>query len=196
MSDPTSGPGPGEETVEALPAEKTPAAPDPHSLGLDLPDDRSEAVAMLLVELRSARDEATTYLDDLKRVAADFDNYRKRTMKESAMVFDRATERVVHGLMPVLDSFDAALTTEPVTDTERLLYSGMVNTREQLLKALEGEGLEVIPTVGDRFDPEIHEPVGAPGGAGPLVVTEELRRGYRLRGKVLRAALVMLEVEG
>lgn len=196
MSDPTPGPGPGEETVGALPAEKTPAAPDPHSLGLDLPDDRSEAVAMLLVELRSARDEATTYLDDLKRVAADFDNYRKRTMKESAMVFDRATERVVHGLMPVLDSFDAALTTEPVTDTERLLYSGMVNTREQLLKALEGEGLEVIPTVGDRFDPEIHEPVGAPGGAGPLVVTEELRRGYRLRGKVLRAALVMLEAEG
>lgn len=196
MSEPTGGPGPGKDEVEALPAEKATATPDPHSLGVDLPEDPGEAVAMLLVELREARDEATTYLDDLKRVAADFDNYRKRTMKESAAVFDRATERVVQGLMPVLDSFDAALVTEPGTDTERLLYVGLVNTREQLLKALEAEGLEVISTLGEPFDPEIHEPVGTPGGTGPLLVSEELRRGYRLRGKVLRAALVTVEAEG
>jgi len=149
----------------------------------------------LFADLQTARDEAAERLDDLKRVAADFENYRKRVAKDSEATLDRATERIVVGLMPVLDSFDAALTTTPDSDTERLLYSGMLNTREQLLKALEDEGLEVIPSVGETFDPEVHEPIGAPDGTGRLIVAEELRRGYRVRGKLLRAALVMLEAE-
>lgn len=183
-----------EEVVEAAPVVQARQAPDPHELGLELPDDPDTAIELMLTELTTAREEATSYLDDLKRVAADFDNYRKRTMKESAVMLDRATEKVVHGLMPVLDSFDAALATEPTTETEQKLYAGMLNTREQLLNALKDEGLEIIPTIDEPFDPEIHEPVGAPGGDGELIVSQELRRGYRINGKVLRAALVVLEV--
>jgi len=182
---------PADELIEAeIVAAETPS---PHDLGLELPPDQDQAVALLLGEVKSARDEASSYLDDLKRVAADFDNYRKRTTKESSVMLDRATEKVVAGLMPVLDTFDAALVSEPETDTEKQLYSGMLNTREQLLNALKNEGLEVIPTVGETFDPEFHEPVGAPAGTGTLVVSQELRRGYRLNNKVLRAALVVLE---
>lgn len=169
------------------------APPDPHSLGLELPDDPEAAIGLLLTELETSREEANSYLDDLRRVAADFDNYRKRTTREATAMLERATEKVVRGLMPVLDTFDAALGAEPKTEQEQKLYSGMLNTREQLLNALKDEGLEVIPTIDEEFDPEIHEPVGAPGGNGALVVTEELRRGYRLNGKVLRAALVVLE---
>jgi molecular chaperone GrpE len=195
MNDPTSGVPGDDPTVGASLVEQGSTPPDPHALGLELPADNDEAISLLLTELKTAREEAGAYLDDLRRVAADFDNYRKRMMKESAATLDRATERVVQGLMPVLDSFDAALATEPGSDTERLLYSGMLNIREQLLKSLESEGLEVIPTVGEPFDPEIHEPVGAPAGATRLVVSKELRRGYRLRSRVLRAATVMLEAE-
>jgi len=184
-----------DQIVEALPAESPEKPPDPHTLGLELPDDANEATNMLLRELANAREEATSYLDDLKRVAADFDNYRKRTTRDNSVMLDRATEKVVNGLMPVLDSFDAALDAEAQTETEKKLYSGMLNTREQLLSALKGEGLEVIPTVDEPFNPEIHEPAGAPGGNGSLVVTKELRRGYRLRGKVLRAALVVVDVD-
>jgi molecular chaperone GrpE len=182
-----------DEVVKAELIEVDEHAPDPHSLGLELPDDPEQAVEILLRELRSSREEAGSYLDDLKRVAADFDNYRKRTTRESAVMLDRATEKVVGGLMPVLDTFDAAVAVEPQTETERQLHSGMLNTREQLLTALKSEGLEIIPTIGEPFDPEIHEPVGAPSGTGTPVVSQELRRGYRLRGKVLRAALVALE---
>lgn len=185
-----------EATDEVVAAEivETPKAPEPHELGLELPEDAGETIELLLTELKMAREDATSYLDDLKRVAADFDNYRKRTTKENAVMLDRATEKVVHGLMPVLDTFDAALNAQPETETEKNLYSGMINTREQLLNALKNEGLEVIPTIDQPFDPEFHEPVGAPAGNGPLFVTQELRRGYRLNGKVLRAALVVLEV--
>lgn len=168
-------------------------ATDAAALGIELPDDRDQAVEVLLAHLEESRDEASSYLDDLKRVAADFDNYRKRTTREQAAVLDRAAERVVRELMPVLDTFDAAVAAEPSTDGEQQLLSGMLNTREQLLKALEQEGLEVVPTVGEPFDPEIHEPVGAPSGSSDLVVSQELRRGYRLKGRTLRPAMVMLE---
>ncbi len=182
-----------DQVVEALPVEKPDETPDPHSLGLELPEDKDGAIDTLLREVANARDEASTYLDDLKRVAADFDNYRKRTTRDSSEMFERATEKVVRSLMPVLDTFDAAVDAEPKTDTEKQLYSGMLNTREQLLRALKDQGLEVIPTIDEIFDPEVHEPVGAPARDGDLVVTEELRRGYRLNGKLLRAALVVIE---
>ncbi len=176
--------------AELIPAE---GATDAAALGIDLPEDREEAIELLLSRLEESRDEATRYLDDLKRVAADFDNYRKRTTREMAQIVDRAAERVVRELMPVLDSFDAAINTEPTSDGERQLLSGMVNTREQLLRSLEGEGLEVIPTIDEPFDPEIHEAVSAGGNGTEFVVTGELRRGYRLKDRVLRPAMVMLE---
>lgn len=115
-------------------------------------------------------------------------------MRDQAATMDRAAERVVRNLLPVLDSFDAALGHEPKTDSERQLYSGMLNTRQQLLSALQAEGLEVIPTIDETFDPEIHEPAEAARVGGELVVTGELRRGYRLNGKVVRPALVSLDV--
>ncbi len=179
--------------VEALPAQRPEHAPDPHELGLELPEDTGEAISMLLEEVEKAREEANSYLDDLKRVAADFDNYRKRSMRDQATTLDRAAERVVRNLLPVLDTFDAALGNEPKTESERQLYSGMLSTREQLLSALKAEGLEVIPTIDEPFDPEVHEPAGAPEGNGELVVTGELRRGYLLNGKVVRPALVSLD---
>ncbi len=181
MSDPTPG------IVQAE------GATDAAALGIELPADKDQAIELLLSHLEESRDEATSYLDDLKRVAADFDNYRKRTTREQSLVLDRAAERVVRELMPVLDSFDAALAIEAPTDAERQLLSGMINTRGQLLAALEQEGLEVIQTIGEQFDPELHEPVGAPDGITDLVVSEELRRGYRLKGRVLRPAMVMLD---
>jgi molecular chaperone GrpE len=183
------------ETVEAVEAEvvKARSPVEAAALGIDLPEDRDEAIALLLARLDESREEATAYLDDLRRVAADFDNYRKRTTREQAVIVDRAAERVVGELLPVLDTFDAAVAGNAETEQERNLLSGMINTREQLLTALEREGLEALPTIGEVFDPEIHEPVGAPGGTNDLVVSSELRRGYRLRGRVIRPAMVMLE---
>ncbi len=152
-------------------------------------------VEVLQTELEAAQLQAASHLDALKRVAADFENYRRRVAKEGESLLTRAAERVVKGLIPALDSFDAALQVEPDTDTERQLYAGMLNTREQLLKALEAEGLVVIPTIGQAFDPEVHEPIAATGGDGQLVVSSEIRRGYRLGDKLIRAALVTLEAE-
>ena len=184
------------ETEEVAEAEVVAEVPDPASLGLELPADPEEAIALLLRELRDAREEATSYLDDLRRVAADFDNFRKRALREQAQIVERAAERLIVDLLPVLDSFDAALAIEPQTETEEKVLAGMRSTHTQFLDVLSKHGLEVIPTWGEPFDPEIHEAVNSPGpGEGRLMVTEELRRGYRLRGRVIRAALVAVAHE-
>lgn len=166
-------------------------------LGLDLPEDRDEAEQLLLTKLAEAREEASSYLDDLRRVAADFDNFRRRTLREQAETTQRAAERVVGELLPALDSFDAAVAVEASTESEIKLLAGMHRTHEQLLSILGTLGLEVVATVGEPFDPEHHEAVTSPAeGEGRLVVSQELRRGYILKDRLVRPALVALEFEG
>jgi molecular chaperone GrpE len=165
-------------------------------VGLELPDQPEEAIDLLLRALKASQEESSNYLSDLKRVAADFDNYRKRAMREQTVMLDRAAERVIQKLLPALDSFDAAVNTEVESEAGKQLLAGMLGTREQLLNALAEEGLRVIPTVGEEFDPEVHEPVGAAQGDGSPVVAQELRRGYQLNDRLVRAALVTLESTG
>lgn len=184
------------EPDEVLPAEAGDGRLDAAELGLELPVDPDEAIDLLLREVATARDDAQSYLDDLRRVAADFDNFRKRATREQQQTIDRAAERVVREMLPVLDSFDAALGIDATTETEEKLLGGMRGTHAQLMDALAKEGLEPIPTWDEPFDPEVHEAVMTVGdGSGRLVVHQELRRGYRLRGKLLRAALVSLTHE-
>jgi molecular chaperone GrpE len=76
------------------------------------------------------------------------------------------------------------------------MLEGMRSTHAQLMDTLSKEGLEPVPTWNERFDPEIHEAVMSSGDGPSLVVSQELRRGYRLRGKLIRAALVALEAGG
>ena len=124
-------------------------------------------------------------------MAADFDNYRKRAQREMGGLVDRASERVVSALLPVIDSLDAALAVETTTETEEKLKSGVRSTRDQLLDVLAKEGLEPIETFDMPFDPSLHEAVTTSGeGNGELVITDEFRRGYRLKGRVLRASMV------
>jgi molecular chaperone GrpE len=186
------------EIVEAEPVEEEPAveALTAEALGLDLPEDPAAALPIVLKALAETRMDADSYLDDLRRVAADFENYRKRTQREMTAVVERASERVVRELLPVLDSFEAALAVEPKTETEEKLLVGIRNTYDLLLDVLVKEGLEPIETWGEPFDPTVHEAVVTTGeGEGTIRVTQDFRRGYKLRGKVLRAALVGVAAE-
>lgn len=169
---------------------------DPVALGLILPDDPVEREQMLLAALAQAQTDASALLDDLQRLAAEFDNYRKRTQRDMTLSIERASERVVERMLPVLDTFDAALAIEVETATEQKLMDGMVSTQEQLLEVLKSEGLAVIPAIGETFNPEVHEALMASGdGTQEIVVSTEMRKGYTLKGKVIRAALVAVNHE-
>lgn len=161
----------------------------PADLGLILPDDCDEARTVLLTHLGEARAEADEYLETLQRVAADFENYRRRVERDQAETVGRAASRIVEALLPSLDAFEAALGYEPQTPGEHRIMDGLRSTHDQLMVTLGREGLERIPSTGQPFDPAVHEAV-AGGGDGDLVVTADLRRGYTLRGRVIRPTLV------
>jgi molecular chaperone GrpE len=161
-------------------------------LGLALPDDPAEAQALLLRELDEARQMSDESLANLRRVAAEFDNYRKRIERDQAENVVRASQRLVELLLPALDSFDAAIATDAQTDTEAKMLEGMTGTRSQLTDALVHEGVEPIDAVGHAFDPALHEAVSVIPGEGEQIVQQELRRGYTMRGRVIRPSLVVV----
>lgn len=160
-------------------------------LGIDLPEDPEAAIGMLLGEVAAARSSAASHLDDLRRLAAEFDNYRKRMLRDQTQHVERAAERVVKALLPVLDSFDLALAHEATSPSEQKLLDGVERTYRLLMDVLGREGVEPIPALGHPFDPELHEAVSLDQEGGKsLVITDELRPGYLLAGRVIRPAMV------
>ncbi|MDH3730651.1 MAG: nucleotide exchange factor GrpE [Acidimicrobiia bacterium] len=159
-----------------------------------LPEDPATANELLLDQLAEERQAAQSVFSDLQRVAAEFDNYRKRVQRDQVDIIDRASERVVLEMLAVVDSFEAAFTHEAQSPGEEKLLTGMRNTYELLISVLAKEGLEPIAAIGEPFDPTVHEAAQAPSDAGAhLVVSEELRRGYMLAGRLIRPALVAVD---
>jgi len=170
------------------------ARPAAAELGLDLPEDDAAAIEVLTDALATAQASADSYLDDLQRVAAEFENFRKRAAREREEMVARSSQRVVQALLPVLDSFDQAFAHQAQTPGEEQLLAGVRGTFHQLMDILAGEGLEIVPGVGEDFDPAVHEATAVAGGGDePLVVARELRRGYTLKGRLLRPAMVVVE---
>jgi molecular chaperone GrpE len=141
-----------------------------------------------LAELEKERDE---HLDDLKRVAAEFENYRKRVARDQASQAARAHERLVKELLPVLDDLERAL--EAASEhQEAKLEEGVRLVQRELQEALGKEGLVEIETNG-RFDPHVHEALlSQPSEQDEGAVLEVLQKGYRLGDRVLRPARVVI----
>jgi molecular chaperone GrpE len=143
------------------------------------------------VDVEALRAERDEYLEHLQRVAADFENYRKRAARDQESLVARAAERLVRELLPVLDDLERAL--QAAEDHEEAtLEEGVRLVHRQLADALRKEGLEEIPTDG-RFDPHLHEALLAqPAEAESGSVIEVLQKGYRLGDRVLRPARVVV----
>src|SRR5437660_5717425 len=141
-----------------------------------------------LAALEAERDE---YLSDLKRVAADFENYRKRAARDEESLVARAHERLVKELLPVLDDLERALAAAEEHE-EAKLEEGVRLVHEELKSALKREGLAEIETNG-RFDPHVHEALlSQPSDADEGSVLEVVQKGYRLGDRVLRPARVVV----
>jgi molecular chaperone GrpE len=139
-----------------------------------------------LARLTAERDE---YLAHLQRTQAEFDNYRKRMLRDQTAHLERATAGLIEQLLPVLDAFELALNSAG-TDADRL-RKGVELVYGELLGALEKAGLERIEALGKPFDPEEHEAVmHVEGEGGDPGVRDVVRAGYRLKGRVLRPAMV------
>ena len=184
---PVDGEGDGEEAVVEEPAEAVPA--------IELPEDPDEAIAFLIGELLATRAAAVEAIDKWKRAVAEFDNYRKRAQRDQTAIIARASERVLVSLLPVLDSLDAAIAMEAGTSSDEGIRRGLTGTRDLLVSTLAKEGLEPIEALGEVFDPNLHEAAHMGEGSGTMVVEAEWRRGYTLKGRMIRASLVAVGYE-
>jgi molecular chaperone GrpE len=140
-------------------------------------------------DLDAARRQAAEYLDHLQRLKAEFDNYRKRVIKEQTRAMEMAAEPFVRKLLEVLDEFDLALmAAERSPDFEKFLH-GVELVYAKLLDILRSEGLERIEAQGKPFDPERHEALMQTGEVeGEPFVADVLRQGYSMKGRVIRPA--------
>jgi molecular chaperone GrpE len=142
-----------------------------------------------LAEAEAKRDE---YLDLLQRTKADFENYRKRALRDQERLVAHAHERLVKEILPILDDLERALEAAERHE-EAALVDGVKLVQKSLRRALEKEGLAEIETEGG-FDPHVHEAMlTQPGnGAESGSVLEVVQRGYRLGDKVVRPARVIV----
>lgn len=176
-------------------------ANDPESVAADgeqlvAEPENGEATAELSAEerLTAAETLAAEYLDGWQRERAEFANARKRLEKSRLEARQFATIDVISRLLPVLDDFQRALDTVPEAIAQDEWFEGIVLVHRKLLAILDNERIERIATVGQPFDPNVHEAVmQEPSDQYESgVVIRELQSGYRLGDRVIRPAMVVV----
>ncbi len=130
--------------------------------------------------------------DNLLRTQADMQNYRRRTEETQKRITADANERLIKELLPVLDDFELALDAARKSESYEQLIGGVSAVSRKFLEALSKQGIAPIPAVGEKFDTDVHEAVmlDEDSDEPDETVSGELRRGYTLNGRVIRAALV------
>jgi molecular chaperone GrpE len=189
---PNDGDGPGDDADEILEVELVDDVPDADEAEEVIDAVETDPLVIALAE----RDE---YLDSLRRLQAEFENYKKRISKQQMEQVSRAAASLVEKLLPVLDALDLA--TDHVGDNDSDEAKALLAASSLLQGVLAKEGLERIDPVGQPFDPNAHEAVGqvpAPDDAEPTatdepVVAQVMRAGYRWHGSIIRPAMVMVQ---
>jgi molecular chaperone GrpE len=179
-----------EKEVTVMESVETPANPAAGAVSdipaaapaeVESPSSRAE-----IDQLKGERDQL---LDRLARLQAEFENARKRAERERLEYRDYATGNVVEQFLPVIDNFELALKSNGTAEQLRHGVELIVKQMEEVLRQLQ---VNPIPTVGEAFDPRIHEALGSVerDDVPDQHVAEEIRRGYRLRERLLRPAMV------
>jgi Molecular chaperone GrpE (heat shock protein) len=200
--------GVGSGRTGASSGDESPSAPSEDVPGADArPSESSEAAAGVvekdLEALEQTKRERDEYLGLAQRTKADFENYRKRVASESESAKRRGKAELAAELVAVIDNLERALIAAGIDPAGALagevsvdgaLEQGVVLTYRDLRKTLERAGVEVYEPTGEKFDPEWHEAISTRPveGTDPGMVLDVVEKGYRLDGRVIRAARVVV----
>ena len=178
-------------------------APDAPAKGLEQPEQAAPEVEQPappeepapeeeLDPLAKAQAERDDYLELAQRTQAEFENYRKRTVQQTAQAGERAKVGLLRELLPVVDNLERALAS--AGEAEGPLAEGVKLVLTELQGVLAREGVETLEPAGERFDPNVHEALSTrpEDGAGAGVVVEVVEKGYRTRDSVIRPARVVV----
>ena len=155
------------------------------------PEETTEKNAEENVELTKTEQELEETVDRLKRVMAEFENYKKRNTKEREQLYNSILADIIASFLPVLDNLEKAVGTKTEDENMRQGIELVVKQIQDIFTKL---GVETIETVGKPFDPELHEAVSSVQDEtlGEKIVKEEFRKGYKIGLKVIRHAMVIV----
>ena len=179
-----------EETINNIdPAQQTEEANNENVVGEETLDEKSE----LEQKLAEAAEKIATLEDKYLRQVAEFDNYRKRTMKEKAELIKNGGERAIESILPVLDDFERALLTMEKNDNAAEIRVGVELIYNKFVTILKQNGLQKIETEGKDFDTDYHEAIAmvpTPDASQKGKVLDCIQTGYMLNDRVIRHAKV------
>ena len=151
--------------------------------------------AKLQKELETATKTIEEQKDKYLRLSAEFDNYRKRTMKEKAELIKNGGEKTISAILPILDDMERALQNAAKTEDLNAIRQGIELISQKFHKVLEQEGLQKMEPIGEAFDTDYHEAVAlvpAPNEEQKGKVLDCVQTGYKLNDKVIRHAKVVV----
>ena len=183
-----------EETLEEAPVEETDKEAEEEEASTS---ENAEASAEDTEEekdpLEKAQEEIAELKDKWLRSVAEFENYRKRTLKERAELILNGGEKFITAILPILDDMERAIANGEKTDDPEVLREGMMLIYQKFMKTLEAQGVSKIETEDADFDTDVHEAVAMVPGMGDDKkgkVIDCLQQGYKLNDKVIRHAKV------
>lgn len=147
---------------------------------------------------KDKKDEQIEDLNDrLKRQMAEFDNFRKRTEKEKAQMFDMGARTIIEKILPVIDNFERGLAAVPEEQKDDAFVTGMDKVYKQMLTELDAIGVKPIEALGKEFDPDLHNAVMQVESEEyePGIVAQELQKGYTYKDNVVRHSMVAVVSE-
>lgn len=180
-----------EETGEASKEEETEAEESVEETEQE--EKAAEKKGLFGKKKKDKKDEKIEELTDrVKRQMAEFDNFRKRTEKEKASMYQIGAREVIEKILPVVDNFERGLATVPEEDADNPYAEGMEKIYKQLMTVLDDLGVKAIEAVGQEFNPDFHNAVMhvEDEEAGENVVVEEFQKGYLYKEQVVRHSMV------
>ncbi len=172
--------------------EEVPQTAEEPQAAEDTPEEKEASIDEWREALETAVKQRDEYLDSLRRSQADFQNFRRRNQTARADGYADGAREVIAALLPAIDNLERAIA---AAGEESPLLEGVRMTLNQLLDSLKKFGLEEIPAQGEAFDPELHHAVMKEVTDDPGKVLEVLQKGYRVKDRIIRYAMVKVSVE-
>ena len=182
-----------EETLEEAPVEETDKEAEAEEVKSEEGKSEASEDSEEKDPLEKAQEEIAELKNQLLYKVAEFDNYRKRTLKERAELILNGGEKFITAILPILDDMERAIENGQKTDDPEVLREGMTLIHQKFIKTLESQGVSKIETENADFDTDVHEAVAMVPGMGDDKkgkVIDCLQEGYKLNDKVIRHAKV------
>ena len=179
---------------ERKPERRTSSCAQQEQPKAELPAQDIRRTAKTVRECKHSQKEKDDIFAKLQRVAADYDNYQKRSAKQITDNVAYEKDKIVKSLLPVLDNFEYILANTSCGAADETLLKGVKIIYDQMLDVLKGHGIEQIKSAGEPFNPAHHEAIThrSENSKEEGLVLEELQKGYKLNGRLIRASRVVV----